>query len=121
MGETVVRKGPRRADAQHNYEVILAAARAAVAERGGDIVLEEIARNAGVGIGTLYRHFPTRQAILEAAFLDEASNFVNGRSIAIGSNAARCVDRLAATTNGLWGTRTKYGCRSHECEAHGRH
>jgi len=35
-------------------------------------VLEEIARNAGVGIGTLYRHFPTRQAILEAAFLDEA-------------------------------------------------
>ena len=72
MSETVVRKGPRRADAQHNYEVILAAARTAVAERGGDIVLEDIARNAGVGIGTLYRHFPTRQALLEAAFLDEA-------------------------------------------------
>jgi AcrR family transcriptional regulator len=72
MSETVVRKGPRRADAQHNYDVILAAARAAVAERGGDIVLEDIARNAGVGIGTLYRHFPTRQALLEAAFLDEA-------------------------------------------------
>jgi AcrR family transcriptional regulator len=52
--------------------VILAAARVAVAERGGDIVLEDIARNAGVGIGTLYRHFPTRQALLEAAFLDEA-------------------------------------------------
>jgi AcrR family transcriptional regulator len=52
--------------------VILATARAAVAERGGDIVLEEIARDAGVGIGTLYRHFPTRQDLLEAAFLDEA-------------------------------------------------
>jgi AcrR family transcriptional regulator len=72
MSETVVRKGPRRADAQHNYDVILAATRSAVAERGGDIVLEDIARNAGVGIGTLYRHFPTRQALLEAAFLDEA-------------------------------------------------
>lgn len=72
MSETVVRKGPRRADAQHNYDVILAATRVAVAERGGDIVLEDIARNAGVGIGTLYRHFPTRQALLEAAFLDEA-------------------------------------------------
>jgi AcrR family transcriptional regulator len=72
MSETVVRKGPRRADAQHNYDVILAAARAAVAERGGDIVLEDIARNAGVGIGTLYRHFPSRQELLEAAFLDEA-------------------------------------------------
>jgi AcrR family transcriptional regulator len=72
MSETVVRKGPRRADAQHNYDVILSATRVAVALHGGDIVLEEIARNAGVGIGTLYRHFPTRQALLEAAFLDEA-------------------------------------------------
>jgi AcrR family transcriptional regulator len=72
MSETVVRKGPRRADAQRNYEVILAAAREAVAERGADIVLEDIARNAGVGIGTLYRHFPTRQDLLEATFLDEA-------------------------------------------------
>jgi AcrR family transcriptional regulator len=72
MSETVVKRGPRRADAQHNYDVILAATRAAVALHGGDIVLEDIARNAGVGIGTLYRHFPTRQALLEAAFLDEA-------------------------------------------------
>src|ERR1700733_7797226 len=72
MSDTVVRKGPRRADAQRNYDIILATARAAVAERGGDIVLEDIARDAGVGIGTLYRHFPTRQDLLEAAFLDEA-------------------------------------------------
>ena len=72
MSETVVKKGPRRADAQHNYDAFWSTARSAVAERGGDIVLEDIARNAGVGIGTLYRHFPTRQALLEAAFLDEA-------------------------------------------------
>lgn len=63
---------PRRADAQRNYDRIVAAARTAVAQRGGDIVLEDVARDAGVGIGTLYRHFPTRQALFEAVFLDEA-------------------------------------------------
>ncbi len=62
----------RRADAQRNYDRIVAAARAALAERGIDVVLEDVAREAGVGIGTLYRHFPTRQALFEATFLDEA-------------------------------------------------
>jgi AcrR family transcriptional regulator len=65
-------KRPRRADAQRNYDRVLAVTREAVAEQGGDIVLEDIARRAGVGIGTLYRHFPTRQDLLEATFLDEA-------------------------------------------------
>jgi AcrR family transcriptional regulator len=59
-----------RADARHNYARLLAAARAAFAEHGPDAPLDEIARSAGVGIGTLYRHFPTRQALLEAVFLD---------------------------------------------------
>jgi AcrR family transcriptional regulator len=72
MSETTATQRPRRADAQRNYERVLAVARGAVAERGADIVLEDIAREAGVGIGTLYRHFPTRQALLEATFLDEA-------------------------------------------------
>jgi AcrR family transcriptional regulator len=63
---------PRRADAQRNYERILVVARAAVSRRGADIVLEDVAREAGVGIGTLYRHFPTRQDLFEATFLDEA-------------------------------------------------
>jgi AcrR family transcriptional regulator len=72
MGEATALKGPRRADAQRNYDRLLVVAREAVAARGGDIVLEDIARDAGVGIGTLYRHFPTRQDLLEAAFLDEA-------------------------------------------------
>ena len=65
-------KGVRRADAQRNHEVILNVARKAIAQRGANVVLEDIARDAGVGIGTLYRHFPTRQDLLEAAFLDEA-------------------------------------------------
>jgi AcrR family transcriptional regulator len=72
MSEAQVTKSPRRADAQRNYDTILRVARAAVAERGANIVLEDIARDARVGIGTLYRHFPTRHDLLEAAFLDEA-------------------------------------------------
>src|SRR5215472_12464793 len=61
-----------RADARRNYERLLAAAFAAFAERGADDVsLEEIARRAGVGIGTLYRHFPTRPALLEAVYRDQ--------------------------------------------------
>jgi AcrR family transcriptional regulator len=61
-----------RADARRNNERLLSAAAAAFAEHGADDVsLEEIARRAGVGIGTLYRHFPTRQALLEAVYRDQ--------------------------------------------------
>jgi AcrR family transcriptional regulator len=63
---------PKRADARRNYERLLAAAAAAFAEHGADDVsLEEIARRAGVGIGTLYRHFPARQSLLEAVYKDQ--------------------------------------------------
>jgi AcrR family transcriptional regulator len=54
-----------RADAQKNYEHVLEVARAVIAEQGVNASLREIARMAGVGIGTLYRHFPTREALLE--------------------------------------------------------
>jgi AcrR family transcriptional regulator len=62
---------PKRADARRNYEKVLAAAREAFAEGGESTALEEIARRAGVGIGTLYRNFPNRQALLEALYVDE--------------------------------------------------
>src|SRR3954452_500641 len=62
---------PQRADARRNYEKVLAAAREAFAEGGESTALEEIARRAGVGIGTLYRHFPNRQALLEALYVGE--------------------------------------------------
>lgn len=62
---------PMRADARRNYEKLLAAAREVFAEQGDATSLEEIARRAGVGIGTLYRHFPSRQALVEALYLDE--------------------------------------------------
>jgi AcrR family transcriptional regulator len=66
-----LRGRPRRADAQRNYEKVLAAAREAFAEGGASTSLEEIARRAQVGIGTLYRHFASRQALLEAVYVDE--------------------------------------------------
>src|SRR3954451_8607722 len=62
---------PKRADARRNYEKVLVAAREAFAEGGESTALEEIARRAGVGIGTLYRNFPNRQALVEALYLDE--------------------------------------------------
>jgi AcrR family transcriptional regulator len=59
-----------RADARRNYERLLATARTAFAEHGADASLDDIARRAGVGPGTLYRHFPTRDALLEAVIHD---------------------------------------------------
>jgi AcrR family transcriptional regulator len=64
--------GPMRADARRNRDLLLSAALAAFTEHGADDVsLEEIARRAGVGIGTLYRHFPTRQDLLESVYRDQ--------------------------------------------------
>jgi AcrR family transcriptional regulator len=62
---------PKRADARRNYDKVLSAARQAFAEGGESTALEEIARRADVGIGTLYRHFPNRQALLEALYVGE--------------------------------------------------
>lgn len=59
-----------RADARRNVEKIVAAAGPLVAEHGADASLEEVARRAGVGSATLHRHFPSRQALLEAVFKD---------------------------------------------------
>jgi AcrR family transcriptional regulator len=62
---------PKRADARRNYDKLIEAARAAFTERGSSTSLEEIARRADVGIGTLYRHFPTRQDLLQAVYVEE--------------------------------------------------
>jgi AcrR family transcriptional regulator len=63
-----------RADARRNYERLLAAANAAFAEHGPHICLDDIARSAEVGIGTLYRHFPNRQALLAAVYRGRIEN-----------------------------------------------
>ncbi len=69
--DQLVENRPKRADARRNYDKVVAAAREAFAEGGTSTSLEEIARRAEVGIGTLYRHFPSRQALLEAVYVDE--------------------------------------------------
>jgi AcrR family transcriptional regulator len=66
---TVVRR--IRADARRNREQLLTAAVAAFSADSPEITLESIARNAGVGIGTLYRHFPSREALVDAAYRSE--------------------------------------------------
>ena len=77
---------PKRADARRNYEKVLATAREAFAEGGESTALEEIARRAGVGIGTLYRHFPNRQALLEALYVDEVEEVCRSAAEADGDD-----------------------------------
>jgi AcrR family transcriptional regulator len=60
-----------RADAQRNREQLLAAAVTAFSREDPEVTLESIAKDAGVGIGTLYRHFPTREALIDAAYRSE--------------------------------------------------
>lgn len=62
---------PARADARRNYEKLVVAARDVFGEAGTNASLESIAARAGVGIGTLYRHFPTRQELFEAVYVNE--------------------------------------------------
>jgi AcrR family transcriptional regulator len=66
---TALSARPKRADARRNYDKLVTAAREAFAEQGTDATLEEISKRAGVGIGTLYRHFPKREDLLEATYL----------------------------------------------------
>jgi AcrR family transcriptional regulator len=69
--QTALSRRPKRADARRNYDQLVAAAREAFTERDRSASLEDIARRAGVGIGTLYRHFPTRGDLIEAVYLQE--------------------------------------------------
>jgi AcrR family transcriptional regulator len=63
-------RGPR-ADARRNRERLLASASRLFVERGPEVPYVEIAKDAGVGVGTIYRHFPTREALIEAAYRNE--------------------------------------------------
>ncbi|MFG2520315.1 TetR/AcrR family transcriptional regulator [Streptomyces sp. NPDC048527] len=71
VGGIVAAQRPRRADARRNFDALLAAARDAFAEKGAEASLEDIARQAGVGIGTLYRNFPTRRHLFETVYAEE--------------------------------------------------
>ena len=74
-----------RADARRNRELLLVAAKQAFADVGPDVGLDEIARRAGVGIGTLYRHFPNRDAIVEAVYRREVQQLADAAARLVGS------------------------------------
>ncbi|WP_018680458.1 TetR/AcrR family transcriptional regulator [Actinokineospora enzanensis] len=82
---------PTRADGRRNYDAILREARAAFAVNGASTSLEEIARAAGVAIGTLYGHFATRESLVEAGLRDSLASL-----LAHGSRAAQELPPSAA-------------------------
>ena len=70
MSSDAVVERPLRADARRNREAVLEAARKAFAELGLEAQMDDIAARAGVGVGTVYRHFPTKEALIEALQAD---------------------------------------------------
>jgi AcrR family transcriptional regulator len=67
-----------RADARRNRDKLVATALQLFTENGTDVALEAVAQKAGVGVGTLYRHFPTRDALVEAVYLTELDRLHSG-------------------------------------------
>ncbi|WP_410810876.1 TetR/AcrR family transcriptional regulator [Micromonospora sp. 067-2] len=67
----VFTRRPKRADARRNYDALVVAAREAFADNGASASLEDVARRAGVGIGTLYRNFANRRELFEAVYVEE--------------------------------------------------
>jgi AcrR family transcriptional regulator len=71
VSDLLAARRPHRVDAARNFDAILAAARALFGEQGTDVLLADVARRAGVGAATLYRHFPTREDLAEAVYVAE--------------------------------------------------
>jgi AcrR family transcriptional regulator len=99
---------PLRADARRNREKVLEAARAVFSEQGRDAQMDDVARAAGVGVGTVYRHFPTKEALIEALMVSAFE------AIAEAAEAALEVeDPWEAFTSVLWqGAETMAGDRA---------
>jgi AcrR family transcriptional regulator len=94
-----------RADAKRNYDKVIAAAKEAFAETGASTSLEAIARRAGVGIGTLYRHFPTRQALLEAVYVGELKQLCDDTEPLVGAEPWQSFDMLSHRLLGYLATK----------------
>jgi AcrR family transcriptional regulator len=91
----------KRADARRNREKLLAAAVELFASVGTDVSLDAVAKRAGVGIGTLYRHFPTRDALVEAAYRAEVAHLCEAAEALLESHPpdvalAEWMDRFVA-------------------------
>ncbi|MFJ9690862.1 TetR/AcrR family transcriptional regulator [Kitasatospora sp. NPDC101183] len=88
------RPGPLRADARRNRERILETAVRAFAEQGPDVAFDAIAKAAGVGSATLYRHFPTREALVEAAYRNELARVCDSAAELLADNPPDWAMRL---------------------------
>src|SRR5690349_22608185 len=88
---------PLRADARRNREKVLTAARKVFSEHGRDAQMDDVARRAGVGVGTVYRHFPTKEALIEALVVDSFQKIALRAEAALQADDAW--DALAST---LW-------------------
>jgi AcrR family transcriptional regulator len=89
---------PLRADARRNRERVLTAARAVFAEQGREAQMDDVARHAEVGVGTVYRHFPTKEALIEALALDSFERVTAKAQEAL----ATIEDPWEALTQTLW-------------------
>jgi AcrR family transcriptional regulator len=86
---------PLRADARRNRARVLEAARAAFAAEGASVPLDEIARRAGVGAGTVYRHFPTKEALFEAVVHDRLRQLTeDGRALSADADPGEALFRF---------------------------
>jgi AcrR family transcriptional regulator len=88
---------PLRADARRNRERVLAAARTVFAEHGREAQMDDVARHAGVGVGTVYRHFPTKEALVTALALDLFEGLITAAR-----EALTIEDPWEAFTHALW-------------------
>ena len=88
---------PLRADARRNRERVLTAARAVFAEQGREAQMDDVARHAEVGVGTVYRHFPTKEALIEALAVDSFER-VTAKAV----EALAIEDPWEALTSTLW-------------------
>src|SRR3954469_3404996 len=88
---------PLRADARRNRERVLTAARAVFAQQGREAQMDDVARQAEVGVGTVYRHFPTKEALIEALALEAFE-----RVAAQAREALELEDPWAALSHALW-------------------
>jgi AcrR family transcriptional regulator len=95
---TNVAHRPLRADARRNRERVLQAARHVFAEQGREAQIDDVARRAEVGVGTVYRHFPTKEALLEALAVDAFERIV----VIARENLAGIEDPWEALTRTLW-------------------
>lgn len=100
---TTSARGPVRADGRRSHQELLTAARDTFAADGTDASLREVARRAGVSIATLYRHFPTREALLEALLSDAFEALVSraGELVAVGDPGQAFTAWIRELTEGV--------------------